>query len=235
MAKRAALYLLDGGLGRELIIRSKTICPEGSWSAWFSVHQPELLKQVHKDFIRAGANVIITNTYSCTPEVSKTLNIGLKDLIDETCKIAKDAISESREDVLLAGGLPPLTSSHRPELVLPKNELITQYTEILKHLSPHVDIILTETLSCITEAVTAVECADKVGKPVWVGVEVRKGAVMVSGEKIEDLAHELSKFKNVKSLVYNCSTLENVDDSFDILQKMGKRYGWMYGAYPNRI
>src|SRR5215217_3022343 len=59
--------LLDGGTGRELLKRGVPILTE-IWSATALYLAPEIVKSVHADFIRAGADIITTNTYGIARE-----------------------------------------------------------------------------------------------------------------------------------------------------------------------
>ena len=61
------IVLLDGGMGQELMRRSSSR-PHPLWSAKVLYDEPELVEDVHLDFIKAGAKVITINTYSVTPE-----------------------------------------------------------------------------------------------------------------------------------------------------------------------
>lgn len=73
----APLTILDGGTGSELMDRLKAMKVEiefdGSWSAGMMLQCPEILKDVHLDYLRAGSRVITTNTYSVTPLVAEAL------------------------------------------------------------------------------------------------------------------------------------------------------------------
>ena len=61
------LILIDGGMGQELIYRSK-IKPDNLWSARVMLDNYNLVVDLHKDFIKAGAEAITLNTYSVTPQ-----------------------------------------------------------------------------------------------------------------------------------------------------------------------
>jgi len=54
--------LLDGGMGREL--RSRGVNMSTSiWSAMALISAPDTVRQIHQDYISAGADIITTNTY----------------------------------------------------------------------------------------------------------------------------------------------------------------------------
>ena len=61
------LTLIDGGMGQELIHRSKRK-PDGLWSARVMLDEYDLVVNLHKDFINAGAEAITLNSYSVTPQ-----------------------------------------------------------------------------------------------------------------------------------------------------------------------
>ena len=60
------VLLLDGGMGGELSARG-THDNRGVWSAQALLDAPEIVIEVHRDFIDAGARLIITNSYSTIP------------------------------------------------------------------------------------------------------------------------------------------------------------------------
>lgn len=103
------MKILDGGFGRELARRGAPF-RQPEWSALALTEAPDIIKEVHLDFIRAGAEVITTNNYAVVP-----FHIGqdrfdkeVKDLVQVAINQAKLAVTESGQKVLIAGCLPPL-------------------------------------------------------------------------------------------------------------------------------
>ena len=84
--------VLDGGIGEELINRSNVGEPD-SWANAIMVDYPEILLNLHKDYIEAGATVITTNTYATHADRLEGTDMTVDDLIDLACHIAKKAIS----------------------------------------------------------------------------------------------------------------------------------------------
>merc|ERR1719242_2478566 len=228
---RPGLRILDGGFGRELIARCTkgAPCENGTWGAWFSKYEPTMVKDLHKDFIHAGATICTTNTYSATPEVAEKLDMTLGDLIISSCELARDAISDSGVECTIAGSLPPLTSSHRPDLVLPQHVMKSQYLQILEHLAPQVDCILLETMSCTAEALAACEAASTYDKPIWVACEIRQRGRLVSREPCQLLLDRVGSSaysQQVEAVLYNCSTIKNINDNLELLKKSANAHGW---------
>jgi methionine synthase I (cobalamin-dependent) len=82
---------------------------------------PDTVRQVHRDYIEAGAEVITVNTYGVIKaELAKE---GVEDRFRElnvlAAKLAQQARDETGKPVLIAGSLPPLRGSYRPDLVGP--------------------------------------------------------------------------------------------------------------------
>ncbi|MCY3351084.1 homocysteine S-methyltransferase, partial [Acinetobacter baumannii] len=114
------MKILDGGLGRELARRGAPF-RQPEWSALALIEAPETVKEVHLDFINAGAEVITTNNYAVVPfhigqERFETDGVRL---IKVAIEQAKNAVKESGKNVKIAGCLPPLFGSYRADLFQP--------------------------------------------------------------------------------------------------------------------
>ena len=56
------IIVIDGGMGTELEARGVEMDP-GAWCAIANVDRPGVVQEIHADFVSAGADVIITNTF----------------------------------------------------------------------------------------------------------------------------------------------------------------------------
>ncbi|MEK6192764.1 MAG: homocysteine S-methyltransferase family protein, partial [Deltaproteobacteria bacterium] len=161
--------LLDGGMGRELRFRGVDVMTS-IWSARALIDSPAVVREVHSDFIAAGADIITINSYGIVK--SNLAWAGIEDRFEElnllACELAKEARDASGRDVLIAGSLPPLAGSYRPERVGKFEEIEPLYREQAEVLAPHVDILLCETMSSADEGRAAAAAATQTGKPVWV-------------------------------------------------------------------
>ena len=88
------ITLIDGGMGQELIHRSK-IKPDYLWSARVLLDHYGLVVDLHKDFINSGAEAITLNSYTITPDRLKKFNLedSFKPLQESAIKAAKEAIN----------------------------------------------------------------------------------------------------------------------------------------------
>jgi S-methylmethionine-dependent homocysteine/selenocysteine methylase len=223
------VVLLDGGMGQELIKRCPAE-PTALWSAEVMMHFPELVKEVHLDFIRAGARVITVNAYSCTRDRLEPHGAGdqFEALQRRACELAMAAREASGEDVRIAGCLPPLMWSYRPELANDPDEVAPAYAEIAALQAPYVDLFLCETMSHSGQALGAVRGALEGGggRPVWVSWTLRddETAVLRSGETIAGAAARLEGLKVAARLV-NCSVPEAVTAAMPKLRALGGPFG----------
>jgi S-methylmethionine-dependent homocysteine/selenocysteine methylase len=229
------ITLLDGGMGQELIRRSPAK-PTPLWSARVMLDYPDLVRQVHLENIRAGARVITVNAYSATRDRLEREGFGdrFEELQRTACELALRARDESGEEVTIAGCLPPLTWSYRPDLVRPATETEPIYAEIAALQAPHVDLILCETMCAGEESLGAVRGAAATGKPVWVAwtVDDADGARLRSGETLAEADAMLDGLPVAARLV-NCSKPEAVDQALPGLAALGGPAGGRCGAYAN--
>ena len=69
--------ILDGAMGSELIKRGFRL-PDHIWSAEINRTNPDIVRQIHKEYIIAGADFITTNTFRTTPRAYRKTGIGIK-------------------------------------------------------------------------------------------------------------------------------------------------------------
>jgi S-methylmethionine-dependent homocysteine/selenocysteine methylase len=228
----AGLILLDGGMGQELIKRK--VSGQGVlWSAKALFDNPAAVQAVHEDYIRAGADVITTNSYACirnnfAPE-------GLLDRLGEMNQLAAMLARRARDrvgrQVLIAGSMGPQNGSYRPDLVGSYDETEALYREQAGFLAPHVDLFICETLSCIREARAAVSAAVATGKPVWLSwtIEDSGAANLRSGESIRAAWDDIDGM-GVSAVLLNCSPPEAIGKALPELVAISNV---PVGAYAN--
>lgn len=231
-AMNDGLTLLDGGMGQELLLRTGA-APTPLWSTQVMIDQPDVVRDVHLDYLRAGADVIVLNTYAATR--SRLERDGLdgefERLQELACSLAVDARAESgRDDARIAGCLSPYGWSYRPELAPPYEELWPRYAEAARIQAPHVDLMLCETMGSIEEARSAVRGASEAGVPVWVSWSVIDDdtARLRSGEPVADAVAAVAEF-DVEAVLLNCSVPEAIDVALPSLEAAGLPFG----AYAN--
>ena len=230
--QRDKITILDAGMGKTLSMKGVEI-PPTIWSANALIVAPEMVLEIHRENISAGARMITTNSYGIIPADLRKEGLEEKfvELNQSAGQLAQKAARESVEVVEVAGSLPPLNGSYRPDRVLRKEIVEPIYRQQSEALSPYVDIFLCETLSTIQEAVSAVSVTSELGKPVLVGLTLhddQKGKLR-SGESLQDAIYALKKL-NPAGILANCSLPERISDAMPILVESGLSYR---GGYAN--
>ena len=166
------ILLLDGGVSTEIRRRGVTL-DENVWSGLATKTHPRQVREVHEDYIAAGAQVITANTYSTARHVLESINLGheAKLLNFKSVQLAREARdAAARDDVYIAGSMssmPPLTS-HR-EVAIDGN-VESSYRELAEVLAEAgVDLIIAEMMRDIENASIVIEAAVSTGLPVWIG------------------------------------------------------------------
>ena len=230
------ITILDGGMGGELSKRG-TGAATGLWSAQALLDAPESVVEVHKDYIAAGARIITTNSYSTIPDY-----LGKSDLADRYVELtelagvlARSAVMETDDTVLVAGSLPPLSESYRPDLVPNSSTSEPVYTSMVKALRDNVDLFLCETMSSGAEAVHAVSQAaiHGSGKPVMVAWTLGEnpGSGLRSGESVAEAFTLLQEF-DIAAYLFNCTHPEAILEGLKELAQLTDK---PIGGYPNRL
>ena len=90
-----AVVLLDGAMGTELFRRGvSTRLP--IWSAQALIENPQMVRQIHEDYIHAGAEIITTNTFRTT-----TRALNKKGLGSRAKELTELAVSLAKQDGIL--------------------------------------------------------------------------------------------------------------------------------------
>ncbi|MFM2606946.1 homocysteine S-methyltransferase family protein [Vibrio chagasii] len=210
------LTILDGGMGREL----KEIGAPFSqplWSAQALIEAPDFVSQAHQNFVDAGAEIIITNSYACVPfhlgeELFAQRGFELAALSGELARAVAD---QAPQAVKVAGSIPPPFGSYRPDLFK-----VEQAASIIQTLydaqEPNIDLWLVETLCSVKEFESIHAVLKQSNKPCYYAfsLEDTKGdsASIRSGESVKE-AVKLACQSNAKGIMFNCSVPEVMDQA----------------------
>jgi S-methylmethionine-dependent homocysteine/selenocysteine methylase len=139
MQNAARITILDGGMGRQLARMGAPFrLPE--WSALALIEAPQFVSDAHAAFIRAGAEIITTNSYGLAPSrlgAARFASDGRR-LADLCGRLARAAAHSAAQRVRVAGSLPPVFESYRPDLFdLDRAPAILDV--LVAGLTPHID------------------------------------------------------------------------------------------------
>ena len=240
--------ILDGGIGTELERLGAPMDHE-AWCAVALESHPELVRDVHRSYIDAGADIITVNTYAATRHA--LTNGGIEEKFTSWNKLAvqlaRETLDASEVDrnILIAGSVSNF------------GHFNDQYTD--KQLAPNfrdqaeiliengVDFIILESLGAKTSTiVTALNAISEFGVPIWVAVSCAEdhdsGQLFLGIEESRidshrPLAHqELGEAIDTIMDTAGSALLvmhSTVDTTLPALQLMQSHYDGLRGAYPN--
>ncbi len=229
--------ILDGGMGRELN-RIGAPFRQPEWSALALIEGPEYVRRAHDGFIAAGADAITTNSYAVVP-----FHIGeerfRKDgrvLADRAGRIAREAADAAPRKVTVAGSLPPLFGSYRPDLFVEK-EAQGIAEVLIAGLSPHVDVWLAETQGSIAEAAALRKAIGGDPRPFWVSFTLEDGKAATppklrSHEPVAAAVRAALGWK-AEALLFNCSQPEVMAAALDAARQELGGDTLTLGVYAN--
>lgn len=238
-----SITILDGGMSRELM-RLGAPFRQPEWSALALIEAPHHVEQVHRDFLAAGADVITTNSYAVVP-----FHIGEERFATEAAvlasragEVARTAANEVTDrPVRVAGSLPPLFGSYRPDL-FDAARAGDVLAPLVSGLSPWVDLWLAETLSSTAEARAVRTALGDDRRPLWVSftlddtddvASIADGVVaptLRSGESIAE-AVSCARAIGAETLLFNCSQAEIMQAAIAAAQAVDPDLA--VGAYAN--
>lgn len=170
------ILLIDGGTGSELQRRGVSM-NANAWSGIAAYTHKALLREIHEDYIRAGAEVVTTNTFGTTRFVLESAGLGGE--FKKLNRLAIEAATEGRDaaaqhPVAIAGSLsclpPKLDVAAYPNRAKERDG----YRELADFLAEGgVDLIALEMMEDTRHATMAMEAALEVELPVWLGVSTR--------------------------------------------------------------
>lgn len=233
--------ILDGGMGRELQ-RVGAPFRQPEWSAQALIEAPHYVSQVHRNFIKAGAEIITTNTYALVPFHlgQQRFNEHGPELIKLAARLAREC-ADDNSGVLVAGCLPPVLGSYRPDLF--SVEHAKPLLEIqIKNQQSDVDIWLAETISSISEALMIKDCTRITDKPTWIAFtvkdEISSESMLRSGELVYDAVSQIAG-QHVSAILFNCSCVERMEGALiaakQALLDQGIADNVQLGVYANNF
>jgi len=191
-----------------------------------------LVVDVHRDFIKAGADVITLSSYAATPTRLAKYNRQneFKALQESAVLAARQACDDMEQPPLIAGTLPPLPGSYRPSERLSSQSSQEEYQQIAEQQFKHVDLFLCETMASIEEACISTSVAMKSGLPVWTSFTVNEtnGSFLRSGELVNEAAKAVLA-EGASALLINCSPPEATTQALGELAPLADTFG----AYAN--
>ena len=222
--------ILDGGMGQELLARGMK--PNSTlWSANAILDESyhKLVLDTHIDFIKAGAEVIVTTTFATRYKRLKENNLLNKFnyLNEKAGEIAQKA-KEKFSNIYVAGGLPPQNSTYEADN-REETEIIKNFKDQAKILNPYVDFFYFDVWSSIKEVKCGIEAIKEFNKPYLVGLHVSEGTNLPSGEKISEVKSIIDE--KVLGVMLSCVSPENFEKNSFELKNLNLPFGFKLNGF----
>ena len=209
------ILFFDGAMGTELQSRG---LQTGEIPETWNILQPEKIKQVHKEYLRAGANVISANTFGVNSFKCRNMEYSVEQLVSAGINLVKESIAEVREELLEQGGkeetLPTMYTAldigSRGKLLKPLGEIaFDQAYEAFKEIiiagdKAGADVVLIETGRDSYEIKAAVLAAkENCDLPVVVTMIFDENGKLLTGGDVASVTAMLEGL-GVDAIGFNC-------------------------------
>jgi homocysteine S-methyltransferase len=241
------VVILDGALATELE-RHGADLQHSLWSARYLLTEPERIERVHRDYLAAGAHILITASYQAT--IPGYLNHGYStqqahaairasvELAQTACRVWHDAHPEVVSRRVVAGSVGPYGAytadggEYRGNYGLSIEQLIDFHLPRIHTLAAAgVDFIACETIPDLLEAEALAQCVAMIpGLTCWMAMSCRDGGHCNAGQSIETIAQRLQTYDCVQAVGVNCTDPRFVSD---IVRRFAQHTDKAIVAYPN--
>ena len=225
--------ILGAVVGTELLKRGVPT-PLPLWSAAALRRDPLAVALVHRDHVRAGARILVANTFRTDRRTAAAAGLGdvAGDLTRRAVELARNGIAaaEVSVDVLVAGSLAPVADCYRPDLVPDTPTLRHEHAlRVRDLLRAGADLALIETMNTTREAVASLGACRAGGLPALVSFTLGSDGHLLSGEALEDAVAAVLPLEP-HALLVNCCPLDAATLGLATLAKVSPL---PRGAYAN--
>jgi len=221
------IRILDAGMGQELLARG--LVSKGTlWSATSLIDEKyyQLVIDTHLSSINAGAEVILTNTFTTRRVRMEQNQLGdqFRFANIKACKLAIKAKELSKKNILIAGSLPAQNDTYevdkRDKSIIEKN-----FFDQASIINQYIDFFYLDVLSSGKEIEIALNVIQKLNKPVLVGLHIKKNGKLPSGETITEV---VKKYKDDSWLgvISACVSLEIIEKTSNEFKKLNIPFGF---------
>ena len=200
------IYILDGAMGTML---QKAGMSSDETTTHFGQEHPEILRDIHKQYVDAGADIIYAATFGINrykmEELDVTLDEAVKTAMDAANAAKAEAAAEGKE-VMVALGLGPLGELLEPMGTLAFEEAYDAFGEVISAAVKYgADLAVIETMTDLYEVKAAVLAVKENSElPVIVSMSFEENGRTFTGVSLEAMAVTLEGL-GVDAMGINCS------------------------------
>ncbi|WP_457948902.1 homocysteine S-methyltransferase [Pseudarthrobacter sp. alpha12b] len=240
-----ATVVSDGALATELERRGCDL-NDPLWSAKVLLEQPGLIREVHRDYFAAGANIATTASYQATPQGFAARGLSEQEaleLVALSVRLADEARGQHLAEhpdagaLLVAGSVGPFGayladgSEYRGDYVLTAKEFRDFHApRIAALVDAGVDVLAMETLPSFAEAEALAALGREHGVGSWFSFSLRDGGHISDGTPLAEVARYLDGQPHVAAVGVNCVPLNLVGPALAALRLHTDK---PLVAYPN--
>ena len=230
---RKSTILMDGATGTEAERRGVPQL-KNAWNGGAALSNPDILREIHEDYIRCGAEIIISNTFANSKHALEDAG-EVHNFIsyNETgVKIAIEARENlSKTEVLVAGGISYWTWIGRKPTLSQLKESVEEQAKVMA--SSGADFLILEMMIDIEQMLVTLNAAKTAGLPIWVGLSCilndKGNLCLEDGDLLSDAISVLSS-DDIDAIHIMHTEIENVLPSLKVLKSS---WNGLIGAYPN--
>ncbi len=237
--------LMDGGMGSEFERRG--LASPTVWSGGPMLTHPELVRDIHQEYIDAGAEIIITNTFGTGRDMLERGDLGHR--VAEANRLGIEAAVQARrnagkeDSVVIAASVSTMTPKEHAQTPVPYEEALETYREQLGEMAKGgPDVAVGEMLIRISDTLASIDAAAELGLPAWVGLSVvrdgdelylgirgRQGDGTHGGETLQD-AMDAIKERDVAAVFVMHTPVDNTGPGLEIVKR---NWSGTFGAYAH--
>lgn len=214
------ILVKDAAIGTTLTGTRRDIVPDT-----LSISDYDRVVAMYEASIKAGANIITTNTFMADPLMLASCGVetSTDEIVAAALRAAREAREKSGKEVFIAGSIGPSTRNITLAIDLTEDELRASYRTLIEALKREgADILLIDSVTDVRNAEIAAELCREIAPelPIIISATLSKiGGLLVSGRPIEKFVEDVTKFEPL-AIGFNCSYgVKNVVDNIELLTR----------------
>ncbi len=217
---RGERILIDGATGTEIERRGVPQL-DGAWNGGGALSHPDILRKVHEDYIRNGAEIVISNTFATHRQALRIA--GEEENFDAYNRRGVELAIEAREemdtpDVLVAGGISYWAWTG--PWVDPEELLASAGEQAAIMADAGADLLMLEMMVDIERMLVTLQAAQATGLPVWVGLSCKPNEAgtmcLYQGDTLADALDALAP-RNVPLVNIMHTEVDYIDACLDVV------------------
>jgi homocysteine S-methyltransferase len=224
--------ILDGAMG-SLLQQHGIPRNEYLWMSLANITHPEIVIELHQQYIDSGVDIITTNTFRTNPAANDEYSMRenkyyseLQNFVEKSVDLARKAAKGT--PVLIAGSNAPAEDCYRKETKLTKEDYYFNHEVHIKELSlNHCNFILNETQSHYDEIEIVASICNKEKIPFVVSIFFDDDLRLLSGESVDAVIQNILKYGPL-AIGFNCIRPETF---LEFISTQQLNFNW--GVYMN--